>query len=143
MEQIRQAIQSILQSPDIPQAMTRVLPNVDEIFMAELEQMLKEARKEGNLEQSSKLQQMIQFFEEASAPPPELSLIEEYLDNQDEGNRQKFLEAHQDQITPEFMEMLANVVVQVQSGGDREFAAHVIEANRQALRFAMRRSMTG
>jgi hypothetical protein len=71
-----------------------------------------------------------------------MGLIEEYLDQPDDSARMAFLEEHVDDITPEFMELMGNIVMQVQSGEDKEFAAQVVEANRQALRFAMRRNMS-
>jgi len=121
-------------------AMEQTLVAVDEFFIQEVNQLLEEARKQGDLSRSSKLQKMLEVIQQASAPP-ELAIIEEYLDSPDEQSMRKFLEAHQQEITPEFLDLLANIAVQAQSGDDKEFGQHVMVANRQALRFSMERSI--
>ncbi len=141
VQEVRQLIQAILDAEDVGEAMKQSLPAVDEYFAREVEQMLQAARRAGDLEQSSKLQQMIEAIQEASSGPPELALIEEYVDLPNEKERQQFLETHQDEITPDFLNLLANIAMQVQSGEDQAFAERVTVANRQALRFSMRRSM--
>jgi hypothetical protein len=108
--------------------------------------MLESARRSGDLALSSKLGQMMEVIEQASAAPPEMALIETFVDLENEQERQKFLLEHQDEITPEFLSMLASIAMQVQSGqgaagDDPEFAERVVAANRQALRFSMQRSM--
>jgi hypothetical protein len=107
----------------------------------EIEQMLQASRQSGDLEQSAKLNQMIEVIEKASSGPPELEMIEAYIELLSEEERQKFLEEHADEVTPDFLSMLANVAMQVQSGDDKEFAERVAVANRQALRFSMQRSL--
>ncbi len=138
--QLREAIDAIAGAKDVPAAMSQVMGQIDQSFVDELQQMLDEARRQGNLEKSGKYQQMIDVLQQASAPP-EMNLIEEYLESPDEAARTAFLEAHREQITPEFIELLANIAAQMQSAEDQEFAAQVKAANRQALRFAMQRSM--
>jgi hypothetical protein len=82
----------------------------------------------------------MEALQKASAPP-EMELLEQYLDLEDDSARQAFLEQNQEEITPEFVEMLAQIAVQVQSGDDPEMAERAAAANRQALRFSMRKSM--
>lgn len=139
-QQTRQLIEQILQSGDIPGTMSQALGAVDETFIQELQGMLDEARQQGDLEKSGKLQQIVDVLQQASAPP-ELGLVEEFLDAPDEQARRVFLESNDEAITPEFMELLANISMQVQSGDDKEFASRVAEANRQALRYNMQRNL--
>lgn len=143
IQQIRELIEDILQADDVTKAIAENVPSVDQYFVNELSQMLEAARKSGDLERSGKLQQIMEMIEQASAPPPELELIEEYLEAPDDQARLEFLEANQDEITPEFMDMLANIAMQAQSGEDQGFAELVMAANRQALRFSMQRSLRG
>lgn len=138
-QQAIQVINAILQAPDIEDAIARAMPAIDEIFLQEVERMLQDARQRGDLDRSSKLQKIIEMVKQASTPPPELELVEEYLDAPDDLARVQFLNAHQDQITDGFMEMLAGLAMQMQSGEDQELAAHVMAANRQAIRFNMQR----
>lgn len=139
-QQMRQLIEQILKASDISAAMSQALSVVDEIFIQELQQMVDEARKQGDLERSSKLQQMVGVLQQSSSPP-ELGLVEEYLDAPDEKARQVFLEANDKAITPEFMDLLTNISTQVQSGEDQAFAGHVAAASRQALRYNMQRNL--
>jgi len=141
VRQTREGINKILQANDVAAAMEQTLAAVDEFFIREVNQLLEEARRQGDLAKSGKLQKMLEVIQQASAPP-ELALIEEYLDSTDEQSMQKFLEAHKDAITSEFLDLLANIAVQMQSGDDQEFAQHVMLANRQALRFSMERSIS-
>ena len=140
-KQIRQLINAILQSPDIEQALTKALPAIDEVFEQEIESMLQEARQQGDLDRSGKLQKIIETLQKASAPPPEMQLVEDYLDIADDEARKQYLQDHQDQVNEGFMELLANLAVQAQSGTDKELAARVMAANRQAIRFVMQRNM--
>jgi len=140
-KQIHQLIEAILKAPDLEQALSKALPALDEVFEQELESMLQEARTQGDLDRSGKLQKIIEIIQTASAPPPEMELVEDYLDLSEDEDRQKFLQEHQDQVTEGFMELLANLAVQTQSAQDRQLAERVIAANRQAIRFVMRRNM--
>ncbi len=58
-QQVRQLIEQIIKSGDVSGAMSQALSVVDEIFIQELQAMIEEARKQGDLERSSKLQQMV------------------------------------------------------------------------------------
>jgi hypothetical protein len=106
-----------------------------------LQQSLDEARKSGDLEKSGKLNSMMEVIREASAPPPELRLIEEYLDASTDQERREFLEQHREEVTPEFLEMMANLAMQVQAGADAELMQRVSAANRSALRFSMEQKL--
>jgi hypothetical protein len=139
-QQTRKLIETILETEDIEGAMSQVFSAIDETFVQELQSMLNEARTRGDLDRSGKLQEMLDVLRQASAPP-EMALLEEYLDLPGDPDRRQFLESHAEEITPEFMDLLANIMVQVQSGDDKEFANHVMAANRQALRFSMQRNL--
>jgi len=140
-KQIRQLINALLQAPDIDDALSKALPAIDEVFEQELETMLQEARQQGDLNRSGKLQQIIDTLQKASAPPPEMQLIEEYLDITSDEARRQFLQDHQDQVNEGFMELMANLAVQTQSGQDKGLAERVMAANRQAIRFVMQRNL--
>jgi hypothetical protein len=141
LQETRQLIEALLQSEDVSQAMAENLSVVDQFFLAEVTRMLEQARKDGDLNRSGKLQQIMNVIEEANAAPPELELIEDYLDAPGEDGRRKFLEEHEAEITQEFLDMLANLAIQAQAAEDKGFAELAVTANRQALRFSMQRSM--
>jgi len=142
VQEQRSLINKILQETDVKNAMQNYLPAVDEYFIRELEQRLEDARKQGDLEQIAKLQDMVEIVEEASAPPPELALIEELLQASDDQSRREILEVHQEEITPEFTNALSNIVVQAQSSEDNELAERAMAVNRQVLRFSMEKNIS-
>jgi len=137
----RELIETLLQSEDVSQAMAENIAIVDQYFLAEVTHMQEQARKDGDLDKSAKLQKILDAIEAENAAPPELELLEEYLEAQGEDGRRKFLEEHDAEITQEFLDMLANLAVQSQASEDKEFAELAMTANRQALRFSMQRSM--
>ncbi|MBN2550000.1 MAG: CpXC domain-containing protein [Anaerolineales bacterium] len=141
VKEIRTVIEALLQAPDLEQAVAEILPAVDEMFMQELQSALQESRKAGDLERSAKLNKIGETIQKAGTPP-EMMLIQEYLDAPDETARQKFLDEHSDEINPEFMEMLGNISAQVQQSNEEpEIVKHVVAANRQALRYTMQRNL--
>ena len=142
VQEQRGLINKILQETDVTEAMQSYLPAVDEYFIRELEQRLEDARKQGDLEQIAKLQEMVEIVEEASAPPPELALIEELLQAPDDQSRLEILDIHQKEITPEFTNALSNIVVQAQSSEDNELAERALAVNRQVLRFSMKKNIS-
>ncbi|MFC1878629.1 CpXC domain-containing protein [Chloroflexota bacterium] len=142
VQEIRQIIETILQADNVIEALQQNLALVDEYFVRELNKFLEEARQAGDLERSSKLGQMIDVLEKASSGPPELTLIEAFLDIEDDPGRQAFLQENQDEITPSFMELLANIAVQVQNGDDPDLAERAMAANRAAMRYSMSKSMS-
>lgn len=135
-----QLIDELLKANDVEKAIVNNISRIDEFFIQELNASLEEARRSGNLERSSKLGIIMETIQKMSAPP-ELVILEEYLDLDNEPARQVFLEANDALITPEFMELLANVAVQTQSGNEPEFSERVQAANRQALRYVMAKRM--
>jgi len=137
----RRLIEEILSSPDVNSAMVKALPVVDELFLSELNQELELARKRSDLAEIEKLNSMLDIIREASAPPQEFELIEELLQARDSIERQKILQEHAEEITPEFSSILSNVVMQTQEGNNKEFADRISELYREVLRFSMARNM--
>jgi hypothetical protein len=142
VQEQRSLINKILQETDVKNAMQNYLPAIDEYFIRELEQRLEDARKQGDLEKIGKLQDMVDIVEEASAPPPELALIEELLQASDDQSRREILDVHQEEITPEFTNALSNIVVQAQSSEDNKLAERALAVNRQVLRFSMKKNIS-
>lgn len=138
-QQAKAQVESLLIVDDIESAVKQNLQNIDEYFVAEVERLLEEARQGGDLERSAKLRQILDVIQKASSSP-EISLIEEYLDAEDNQARKVFLEAHDEQITSQFMDILANITAQLQSSEDKEFAERAMAANRQALQYSMARN---
>lgn len=134
----RKNLYAILQSVDIKESMAKNLGVVDEFFVQVFNEEMEAARKAGNLEQISKLKQVEEVVDKASAPPPEVALIQELLEaaaSDDELNKK--LEAHKSEITPEFMDILSGLLGRSESGEDAELKARMNKVFASALRITM------
>jgi len=136
--QARKLLETILAAPDIEQATSQNLETISDSFVEILQSDLQAARQKGDLERSAKLQKVIKVLQEASAPPPEVALVEELMETKDDESLRKVLEAHADQITPEFLQVLNGLMTQSESQGQPpEFMTRLQAIYRLALRFSM------
>lgn len=133
----RQLLNQILQAPDVNEAAQKTLPAMDEFFVQALETEMATARKTGDLAKIEKLQKVTDVVQKASAPPPEVELLEELLDIEQESARRSWLEAHRDAITPEFIETLTSFLARVQGNEDKTLIERLQETYRSVLRFSM------
>lgn len=138
---VQGAIDQMLQAADVSQTMAENISVVDEMFLEELDAALADARSQGNLERSAKIQQMMAVIQQASAPPPEVKLIEALLEADDDASRQGILEQNASQITQDFIDALTNVMTQVQSTGDEDLNRQIQAVHRQVLRFSMKANL--
>jgi hypothetical protein len=138
VEQAKQNLEQLLKAKDIAAATQRNLGAIDEAFLQILNSEMAAARQNSDLDRIQKLGQVVQVIQEASAPPPELEIIENLLEAGDEQKRQEWLEANRDQVTQEFMDALTSLVGQSQDGRDPELAEHLQEIYRSVLRFSMK-----
>lgn len=139
--QARQLLNQIIQAPNVTEAAQQNLPMMDEFFLQILNAELAEARKKGDLDRIGKLQSITNVIQQASAPPAEIALIEELLDAEDENARRSWLEAHSQQITPEFIDTLTALMAQSQNSEDEELTERLQNAYRSALRYSMELNM--
>ena len=140
-QESHELIEALLKTDRLEEAIGQVLPAIDEIFIKELDAMLKEARSKGDFDRSGKLQQIADLMEKAQVQPPEVALVQEYLELESDESRQAFLDGHKETITQEFLDLLANFSLQVQSSQDKQLAEHVKSAHRLAMRFNMKRNL--
>lgn len=140
----RRLLDEILTAEDVSEATGQNLPAIDEFFLQVLNSEMEAARQGGDLARIEKLQQVVNVIQQASAPPPEIALIEELLDAPDDQATRRLMEEHKDQITPDFLQMLSGLLAQVQqSGQDSELLQRLQRLNRQALRFSMEMNLRG
>ena len=108
----RQLLEKILSAEDIQKAVEENLDQIDEFFNQVLKTTLDDARQRGDLERSSRIQQVVLAVEKASAPPPEVELIERLLAAKDDTELNTLVEDNSSQFTPEFMQIMNTIVVQ-------------------------------
>ena len=136
--QAKKNITTIIQAKDIQGTMIQNLSLVDEFFVQAFNEEMEAARKTGDLEKISKLHQIEEVVEKASAPPPEVELIQELLEVADsETELVKKLQENKAEITPEFMDILSNLLVRTESGEDAELKARLNKIFGSALQLTM------
>jgi hypothetical protein len=138
--QSRQLLQTILQAPNVTEAVQQNLPAVDDFFIQQLNSELEAARKSGDLTRLGKLQEVVEVIQTANTPP-EVMLVEEMLDLPDDATRQAWLESHKEEITPQFIDTLTSLVAQTQKSEDKDLQARLQAVYRAALRFSMQANM--
>jgi hypothetical protein len=147
----RQNVEILLQAPNMEEVIQQNLEAIDELFIQTATGMLEDARKEGNLDRSARLQQILNLIEQAAEPPSELALVEELMDFvDDEAAMDQALEQHADDVTPELTQVLTSLIAQGQAvvaeveGEQKEqqekALASIQTVYEAVLRFAMRRS---
>ena len=114
-EQTRQLLNEILNSPNVVEATEQAMPGVDDIFKQVLTQELEIARKKGDLDRIGKLHQIEETIEKASAPPPEVLFLDELLNTPDDAAMREMLESRKQEVTPELMNTLTQLMAQPQS----------------------------
>ncbi len=138
LAQSRKNLAAILQSNDIQQTTAQNLAVVDEFFVQAFNEEMEAARKAGDLEKISKLKQVEEVVDQASAPPPEVELIQELLEAAG-SDRELFnkLNEHKKEITPQFMEILSSLVARTESGEDEELKTRMSKVYSAAIRLSM------
>jgi uncharacterized protein YutE (UPF0331/DUF86 family) len=136
--QARKNLTLIMLANDINETMIQNLSVVDEFFIQAFNEEMEAARKAGDLEKISKLKQVEDVVDKASAPPPEVALIQELLEVAgSETDLLKKLEEHKTEITAEFMDILSNLLVRTESGDDAELKVRLNKIFNSALRISM------
>jgi hypothetical protein len=112
-------LNTLLASPNIQQATTEHLAEINDTFVEILNRALQDANQKNDSALMPKLQEVVAVLQQASPPPPELALLEEMLATPDEIALNKMISEHSAELTPEFSSIIANVITrsEEQSGG--------------------------
>ncbi|MFA5836870.1 MAG: CpXC domain-containing protein [Bellilinea sp.] len=142
MQQTRKLLDAILASPNPGEATREHIEEIDEYFMQLVDQELKNARAAADLNRIGRLQKITAVIEEASAPPPEITFIEQLLELESYDERMKLMQSKAEMVTPEFTQMLSGLIAQTEAQNQPdELVNKLKEINRIALRITMMTAM--
>jgi hypothetical protein len=148
LKQAQEFIEQLLTQPDITKATQDNLDMFNELAMQVLEAMYREAQQKKDIDRLNKIQQIIMVLQQASTPPQELGIIQKLLEY-DEKDFEKALVEHEKEITPQVMEMLGGLAMQMtqQSGEsaseeDKATMGKVQALYNTALKMEMRKKLT-
>ncbi|GIV66018.1 MAG: hypothetical protein KatS3mg047_0411 [Bellilinea sp.] len=137
LEDSRKLLNQILAAENIETATQQHLDEMDAYFVEVLQQELNNARSNGDLERIAKLQKVNGILEQASAPPPEVALIEQLLEAPSYDERMKLMQEKSEMVTPEFVQMLSALIAQSEEQQPPEVVTALKEIYRIALRVSM------
>jgi len=141
-DQSRQALNAILNAPNVVEATDQSMPAVDEIFIQVLGQELELARKKGDLERIGKLRQVEETIQKASAPPPEIAFLDELVNTPDVAAMQAMLEERKQEVTPELLDSLTQLVAQPQPEQEPELFRRLQTLYQMMVRLSMEKNLS-
>jgi len=141
-------LNDLLSAKNIQQATTEHLDKINDTFVEVLNHALQDANKKNDAVLMPKLQQIVAVLQQASAPPPELTLLEEMLATPDETALNKMIEHHASELTPEFSSIVANIISRSEeqvgekkSGEDVQMLEKLQVIYRAILKFTMKKNL--
>lgn len=137
--QANQNLDTLLEAENIEETIQRNLPAIDDFFVQVLNNQYEAAMQSEDKERLEKLQKVIDVIQAAISPGG--ALLQELLQSPDDKAMNKMLEDNKDQITSGFVETLTSLLVQLESGEDKETTEKVRKIYRAAVRMSMQTSM--
>jgi hypothetical protein len=141
-------LDELLAAENIQKATTDHLDEINDVFVQVLNRALQNANKKNDAVHMPKLQQVAAVIQQASAPPPELALLEELLAAPDDLALNKLIEQHAADITPEFSSIVASVIArsEEQAGGkpaveEAQMLEKLQVIYRAILKFSMKKNL--
>jgi hypothetical protein len=148
LKQAQEFIEQLLAQPDVTKAAQENLDMFNELSMQVVEAMYKEAQQKKNIDRLNKIQQIIMVLQQASAPPQEIAVIQKLLEY-DDTDFEKALIDHEQEITPQFMEILGGLAMQMSqqpsesaSQEDKVTMRKVQALYNAALKWEMKKKLT-
>jgi hypothetical protein len=133
-----EVLERILKSPDIEKSVHENLGDINDLFVEILKMEIEKANQQKQSDRLRKLEEIITILQKMSPPPKELLFIEELLRLENESDIQQKLSENQDQITPEFLQMMNNLIVQSESQAQSD---QVLKQLKNIYRSALKQSM--
>jgi uncharacterized protein YjgD (DUF1641 family) len=140
-----QNVEILLNAEEQEQVIAANMPAIDEYFLQALSQAMEKAQADKDQQRLEGLQSIlntIQELMEAARSGPGSELFQHLLQAEDAEARKTIMVEHAAEVTPEFVEMLTNAMVQLEgSEENKEIADKVREIYREVLRFSMKSQM--
>jgi hypothetical protein len=138
LDKTHKLLEKIVASPNIETAMQENIDNINEFFVQILESEIAQARKSGNLERITKLEQIMIFIEKSAQPTEEVQFLESLLDIDDDAQLEKTLRENLDKINQDFLGLLNSIIAQAEGqSSNPEIAEKLKKVYKTALRISM------
>ena len=137
----QQNLESLLEEADPAEAFRQNPSMLDDLFIQVLNQSLAQAQEQNDTARQAKLQTLLDVIQQLITPGYNPALLQELIEAPDDEARNKVIEANQEEITPEFVESLSGMLLQLQEGEDKDLAEKVRSAYRATMRASMQKGM--
>lgn len=138
-------LRSIVNAPDIDQALAAALPYIDDLFLGILEANLRAARERQDTATVGRLEEIDRKLRQAveRSMPASLRLAQQLLDTDDEAQALKLLEAQAEAIDDQLVSALQGAAQKLEEAGEADDALRVRNLYRHALRLSMQAKAKG
>jgi len=134
-------LEALLEAENPVEALAQNPGLLDDFFIQVLNQALAKAQQEDKQERLAKLTPIVQLIQQLITPGSNPELMEALLDAPDDAARNQIVDEHADEISPQFVESLSGMMMQLEDSEDKELAEKVKAAYRAVLKSSMRRGM--
>jgi hypothetical protein len=114
---------------------------LDDFFLQALNQALADAGEKKNTARSEKLQALLALIQQLITPGYNPRLLNDLIEAPNDEARKQVVDSHKEEISPEFVESLSAMMLQLEDGKDQELAEKVRSAYRAALRASMEKGI--
>ena len=136
-------VNEIISAENIEAAAQQHLQEMDDFFAQALRNESEIAQRANDTDKLQKLSRLIAVIEAASAPPPEVELIQELIQAKDDASMEVILSQHKEMVTPELLEVISAVMMQSQEQGQpAELVERLKLAYRAVQRFTMKANLS-
>jgi len=124
IEQANRWIDELLSAEDMDAAVKKAVPEITELLLSLLASRAQNARKSGQEALAAKQEDLLSriLTEIRAAAPPEVKLINEMLDLEDDVAMKEALEKRRDEMTPVVLELLEEMLADVRRTGRKAVA---------------------
>jgi hypothetical protein len=142
-EQSAGLLRSILQAPDLDQAIQSALPAIDDLFIAILQANIEAAKERDDQGSLKRLQEVDEKLKEIiqGSVPPSLKLAQDVLEAETEEQALELLEQSSDQIDEQIISALMSAVNQMRQQENQEDAEKFHRLYQKALKLSMSAKM--
>ena len=134
-------LDAILNAEDATETLKQNPGVIDDYFIQVLNQNLAKAEEDKNADLQAKLTALLDEIQKLITPGYNPQLLQKLVEASSAEERDKLISENEAEITPEFVESLSGMMLQLQESDDKELAEKVRESYRAALKVSMRKGM--
>ena len=142
LEGAQRNLEALLESEHATELIKENPALIDDFFLQVLNQTMAKAQEDGDESLQVKLTNLLDEIQKMLSPGYNPQLLQSLVEAKDDNERKEILENNKEDITPEFIESLSGMMLQVQESENQELAEKVRDAYRAALKLSMQKGLS-